>query len=267
MKKKSKFYFPDRTQPHPWGLTTDTFHKAEITSCRNNSLTKQLQIIVFILIPANSCMLVFYSFIIYFYYLFFLLVIQGWNVFMTIYWRQVCIEHDLNREGCGWRVPDRNDWLAAVSVIYSSESLFRITITRNSQLYLLKLLARAVVHLGEWYPYLRASIMWDPQRKKDLFLIETKPLFVLHKILSVLPKKQVNMKPFLSPTKFPQLLPNFKDAVENIWRPTIFCQLVTKSSVPWQLSFAGSSYFANITNCTKNFMCSDANKVTKTSYW
>ena len=52
--------------------------------------------------------------------------------------------------------------------------------------------------------------MWDPQRKKDLFLIETKPLFALHKILSVLPKKQVNMKPFLSPTKFPQLLPNFK---------------------------------------------------------
>lgn len=42
-----------------------------------------------------------------------------------------------------------------------------------------------------------------------------------------------------------------------------FCQ-VSKSSVPWQLSFAGSSYFANITmNCMKNFMCSDANKVTK----
>ena len=49
------------------------------------NLTKQLKITVFILIPANSCMLVFYSFIIYFYYLFFLLVIQGWNVFMTIY--------------------------------------------------------------------------------------------------------------------------------------------------------------------------------------
>ena len=32
--------------------------------------------------------------------------------------------------------------------------------------------------------------MWDPQRKKDLFLIETKPLFALHKILSVLPKKK-----------------------------------------------------------------------------
>lgn len=32
--------------------------------------------------------------------------------------------------------------------------------------------------------------MWDPQRKKDLFLIETKPLFALHKILFVLQKKK-----------------------------------------------------------------------------
>ena len=123
-KQKSKFYFPDRMQPYPWGLTTGTLHNAEITSFRNNRLTEQLRIIVFILILANSCMLVFYSFIIYFYFLFFfLLVIQGWYVFMTICWPQVCIEHDLNIGGCGWGVPDRNDWFEAVSVIYSSEYL------------------------------------------------------------------------------------------------------------------------------------------------
>ena len=114
---------------------------------------KQLKIIVFILIPANSCMRVFYSFIIYFY-------------------------------------------------LCPFFCLFRITSTRNSQLNVLKLLARAVVHLGEWYPYLGASTMWDPQRKKDFFLIETKPLFAPHKILFVLQKKGQHRKPFLSPTKF-----------------------------------------------------------------
>ena len=35
-------------------------------------------------------------------------------------------------------------------------------------------------------------------------------------------------------------------AVKNIWRPTIFCQ-ATKSFVPCQLPFVGSSYFANMT--------------------
>ena len=38
------------------------------------------------------------------------------------------------------------------------------------------------------------------------------------------PKKSVNRK------AFSQLPPNFKDAVENIWRPAIFCQ-GTKSFV------------------------------------
>ena len=181
---------------------------------------------------------------------------------MTSCWPQVCIEHYLNIEQCGWGVPDRNDWFEAV---FSDTFKWIFRITRNSKLNLHELLARAVVHLGEWYPYLVhvASTMCNPQRKKDFFMIDY-VLFALYKILFVLPKKKtISRKPFLSPTKFSQLLPNFKNAVENIWKPTIFCQ-VLKSSVPWQLSFAGSSYFANITvNCMKNFMCSDANKVTK----
>ena len=61
--------------------------------------------------------------------------------------------------------------------------------------------------------------------------------------------------------------PNFKNAVENIWRPTIFCQ-ATKFFVPWQLSFVGSSYVSqawpikvlkvpliDLSGYTKNFAC------------
>lgn len=58
-------------------------------------------------------------------------------------------------------------------------------------------------------------------------------------------KKSVNRKQFLVRTIFfshlPifwQLLPNFKDAVESIWRPTILCQ-APKLFVPWQLPSAG----------------------------
>ena len=46
-------------------------------------------------------------------------------------------------------------------------------------------------------------------------------------------------------------------SVENIWRPTIFCQ-ATKSLVSWQLSFVRSSYFANMTK---------GEKVAKTKNW
>ena len=50
-----------------------------------------------------------------------------------------------------------------------------------------------------------------------------------------------------SPSKIThELSSNFKDAVKNIWRSTIFCQ-ATKSFVPCQLPFVGSSYFANMT--------------------
>lgn len=117
-----------------------------------------------------------------------MLVIQGWNVFMTSCWPQVCIEHYLNIEQCGWGVPDRNDWFEAV---FSDTFKWIFRITRNSKLNLHELLARAVVHLGEWYPYLVhvASTMCNPQRKKDFFMIDY-VLFALYKILFVLPKKK-----------------------------------------------------------------------------
>ena len=38
--------------------------------------------------------------------------------------------------------------------------------------------------------------------------------------------------------QFSQVSPNFRNAVEKVWRPTIFRQS-TKSFVPWQLSLVG----------------------------
>ena len=64
--------------------------------------------------------------------------------------------------------------------------------------------------------------------------------------------------------KFSQLSPNFKDAVENIWRPTFFCQ-AAEFVVSWQLAFVGSSSFANMAFLVirKISLVSDANTVEK----
>ena len=79
---------------------------------------------------------------------------------------------------------------------------------------------------------------------------------------------------FVHRPKFSQLSPKFKDAIEKIWRPTIFCQ-ATNSVVPWKLSFVGPSYFAYMTKFLyltflvrqKISHISDANKVVKTKKW
>ena len=80
--------------------------------------------------------------------------------------------------------------------------------------------------------------------------------------------KSVSRKSFLvqrifSWPKFSQLSPKFKDAVERIWRHTMFCQ-ATISFFPWQLSFVRSSYFADMTLRQKTLHVSDASKVAKT---
>ena len=79
---------------------------------------------------------------------------------------------------------------------------------------------------------------------------------------------------FVHRPKFSQLSPKFKDAIEKIWRPTIFCQ-ATNSVVPWKLSFVRSSYFAYMTKFLyltflvrqKISHISNANKVVKTKKW
>ena len=64
------------------------------------------------------------------------------------------------------------------------------------------------------------------------------PSHSVHLIIFVLQKKKsVNRKPFLAWTIF--------FTYQSFLR--IFCH-VTNSFVPWQLSFVGSSYFANMTN-------------------
>ena len=77
-------------------------------------------------------------------------------------------------------------------------------------------------------------------------------LFALLKILMVLQnicqqEAISSANNFFHPTKFCQLSPNFKDAIENIWRPTIvllgdkiLCSLIA--------ILCGSSYFVNMTN-------------------
>ena len=72
-----------------------------------------------------------------------------------------------------------------------------------------------------------------------------------------------------SPSKITQLSSNFKGAVKNIWRPTIFCQ-ATKSFVPCQLSlrrvilFREHDYEKFLLVIRKNSHVSDATKVAKT---
>ena len=74
--------------------------------------------------------------------------------------------------------------------------------------------------------------------------------------------------------KFSQLSPHFKDNLENIWRPTFFCQ-VTRFCVSWQLSFTGSPNFLNMTKSLelkllviRKISClSDANKFSKMKHW
>ena len=177
-------------QPYPWGLTTGTLHNAEITSFRNNRLTEQLRISVFILILANSCMLVFYSFIIYFYFLF----------FFACYPRVVCFHDHLLTPSLHWAwLKHRRVWLGSSRqkwLIWSSfgdifKWILRITVTRNGQLNLHKLLARAVVDLGKWYPYLVVSTMWDPQRKKDFLMRRLSPCLHYTKFCLFCKKKKV----------------------------------------------------------------------------
>lgn len=151
--KIHKFCFPDRTsQSHPWGFRPQAhfiMQRLPHGQIIGWLKIKQLKIIVFISWFLQIAVDLFFIHFYLFLSVFFLLVIQGWNVFMTSYWPQVCIEHYLNIEQCGWRVPDRNDWFEAV---FSDTFKWIFRITRNSKLNLHKLLARAVVHLGEWYP-------------------------------------------------------------------------------------------------------------------
>ena len=125
-------------------------HHVEITGWLK---IEQLRIIVFILILVNSYMLVFYSFIIYFYLC----------AFFACYPRVECFHDHLLTPSLHWawfkqrRVwlgSSRRRWLICSSFSDIFKWMFRITITRNSELNVLKLLARAVVYLGEWYPYL-----------------------------------------------------------------------------------------------------------------
>lgn len=46
---------------------------------------------------------------------------------------------------------------------------------------------------------------------------------------------------FFDPPKFSQEPPNYKDAVNYFWMPTMFCR-ARKSIVPWQIPFNWSSY-------------------------
>ena len=86
-------------------------------------------------------------------------------------------------------------------------------------------------------------------------------------------KNSVNRKPFTVRMifflpQFSQLSPHIKDVMENTWRPTKFF-------VSWQLSFTGSSNFANMTKSLelkllviRKISCvSDANKVVKMKHW
>lgn len=71
-------------------------------------------------------------------------------------------------------------------------------------------------------------------------------------------ENSVNRKPFLVRTiffsyqNFSQVSPSFKDAVEQIWRPTRLCQ-ATKSFVPLQLSSVKLSYFVDMIVQLQNF--------------
>ena len=107
----------------------------------------------------------------------------------------------------------------------------------------------------------------------------TKALFALGKILFVCQKicqqeAISSANDFVHRPKFSQLSTKFKDAIEKIWRPTIFCQ-ATNSVVPWKLSLVRSSYFAYMTKFLyltflvrqKISHISDANKVVKTKKW
>ena len=171
-------------------------HYVEITGWLK---IEQLRIIVFILIfLANSCILVFYSFIIYFYLC----------AFFASYPRVECFHDHLLTLSLHWAwFKHRRVWMGSSRqkwLIWSSFSdifkwIFRITVTRNGQLNLHKLLARAVVDLGKWYPYLVASTMWDPQRKKD-FLMRRLSLCLHYTKFCLFckkSKKTLNKTPFL----------------------------------------------------------------------
>lgn len=74
--------------------------------------------------------------------------------------------------------------------------------------------------------------MWDPQRKKDLFLIETKPLFAPHKILFVLQKKRstqeaisLTYKIFSTVTKLQRYCREYLEAYNFLLGDKIFCSL------------------------------------------
>ena len=55
---------------------------------------------------------------------------------------------------------------------------------------------------------------------------------------------------FVHPRNFSQSQPNFKHAVDWVWRPWIFCQ-ARKSFVPWHSSFTGSSWSQWIVHNTR----------------
>ena len=199
-KQKSKFYFPDRTQPHPWGLTTGTLHNAEITSFRNNRLTENwtAENHCFYL---DSCKYLYACFLFIYYLLLFV-------CFFCLFPRVVCFHDHLLTPSLHWAwLKHRRVWLGSSRqkwLIWSSFSdifkwIFRITVTRNGQLNLHKLLARAVVDLGKWYPYLVASTMWDPQRKKDFLMRRVSPCLHYTKfcLFCKKSKKPLNKTPFL----------------------------------------------------------------------
>ena len=75
----------------------------------------------------------------------------------------------------------------------------------------------------------------DPGKKKVRLKVQA--LFALSKLLFVFLNNlstgsHFQSERFFSPAKFSQLSPEFKDAVEKIWRPTIFCR-ATNSFVPF----------------------------------
>lgn len=47
---------------------------------------------------------------------------------------------------------------------------------------------------------------------------------------------------FLTPPKFSHVPPKFKDSVNYLWRPTVFCR-ARKSIFPWHIPFNWSTYF------------------------
>ena len=219
-------------------------HYVEITGWLK---IEQLRIIVFILILANSCILVFYSFIIYFYLC----------AFFASYPRVECFHDHLLTPSLHWAwFKHRRVWMGSSRqkwLIWSSFSdlfkwIFRITVTRNGQLNLHKLWARAVVDLGKWYPYLVASTMWDPQRKKDFLMRRLSPCLHDTKFCLFCKKKITTpQQETISSANDLFHLQNFS-TVTKLQRPRIIFFVRWQNTMFRDSSFAGSSYFANITN-------------------